>query len=115
MLIQSHHANGFTAAIFHFLLIMSTAEMPVRLLQGRQGYTSKQINILRAEERLRAEPLLPRTAECLGRKGRKLSLIGSRIANSSRDGHSHNHNSFRRTGGGQRRVSDSYQAGALET
>jgi hypothetical protein len=66
--------------------------MPVRLLQGRQGYISKQINILRTEERLRVELLLSRAAECLGRKGRKLSLIGSKIANSSR-----NRNTFRIT------------------
>lgn len=66
--------------------------MPVRLLQGRQGYISKQINILRAEERLRPELLLLRIAECLGRKGRKLSLIGSKIAYSSR-----NRNTFRIT------------------
>lgn len=66
--------------------------MPVRLLQGGQGYISKQINILRAEERLRPELLLLKTAECLGRKGRKLSLIGSKIAYSSR-----NRNTFRIT------------------
>lgn len=66
--------------------------MPVRLLQGRQGYISKQINILRAGERLRLELLFSRAAECLGRKGRKLSLIGSKIAHSSR-----NRNTFRIT------------------
>lgn len=62
--------------------------MPVRLLQGRQGYISKQINILRAKERLRPELLLSSAlsyAECLGRKGRKLSLIGSKIAYSGRN------------------------------
>lgn len=88
--------------------------MPVRLLQGRQGYISKQIIILRAEERLRPELLLSRTAECLGRKGRKLSLIGSKTAYSSRNRNSFRitSNRFKRVGGKPKEdVWDSYKSG----
>ena len=52
---------------------------PVRLRQGqaRQSYTSKQINVLRAEERLRpgASPGLPEGAEGPGREKRGVQLI----------------------------------------
>lgn len=53
---------------------------PVRLRQGqaRQSYTSKQINVLRAEERL------PEGAEGPGREKRGAQLILARIAQGSR-------------------------------
>lgn len=82
--------------------------MPARLLQGRQSYISKQIIILRAEERLRPELLL-------SRKGRKLSLIGSKTAYSSRNRNTFRittSNRFKRVGGKPKEdVWDSYKAG----
>lgn len=40
---------------------------------------------MRIEERFRVEFFFSRVVECLGRKGRKFSLIGSKIVNSSRN------------------------------
>lgn len=96
--------------------------MPVRLLQGRQGYISKQINILRAKERLRPERLLSSAlsyAECLGRKGRKLSLIGSKIAYSGRKRNTSESQQVIDSKAQEEKpkedVWDSYKAGSLET
>lgn len=69
---KSHHANGIRSDTFHFLQITSYSRdaSEVTAGQARQSYTSKQINVPRAEERL--EPgASPGPAEGLGGERRR--------------------------------------------
>lgn len=75
---------GFTADIFHFLLILSYSHNASEVTAGqhRQCYASKQIDIPRAEDRLKPEPLW-RTAEWLMGK-EELSQVLEQTVHGSR-------------------------------